>query len=202
MFRVLEPSPDDEGRVGLPDAVGSYRITIPDEACNFEMASDAPPATDGRRVAADATNAHQEVLCVCGSGLKSGRCCELDPTFAAPPETRTQSDVLANSAAKALAGGDAVAAEARSLEALDIAPRCPAALWVLYQVRRRAGHEPAALALLQRLVTVAPNNVEAAHIANLNGPDAGNYFKVTAFGNGDLEVFNSRTGAVKKYLAR
>jgi competence protein ComEC len=45
------------------------------------------------------------------------------------------------------------------------------------------------------------NNVEAAHIANVQGPDAGNYFKVTAFGNGSLEVLNSRTGAVKKYPA-
>ena len=46
------------------------------------------------------------------------------------------------------------------------------------------------------------NNVDAARIANLHGPDAGNYFKVTAYGDGSFEVFNSRTGATKKYPAK
>ena len=46
------------------------------------------------------------------------------------------------------------------------------------------------------------NNVDAARIANIQGPDAGNYFKVTAYRNGALEVFNSRTGATKKYPAK
>jgi Flp pilus assembly protein TadD len=52
-------------------------------------------------------------------------------------------------------------AEAESLDVLDMAPRFPSALWILYQIRRRAGHEQAAQALLQRLVAVAPNNVDA-----------------------------------------
>ena len=72
-----------------------------------------------------------------------------------------RADVLANCAANTFASGNAVLAEAQSLDALDIAPRFPAALWILYQIRRRAGHEQAALVLLQRLVAVAPNNVEA-----------------------------------------
>jgi beta-lactamase superfamily II metal-dependent hydrolase len=46
------------------------------------------------------------------------------------------------------------------------------------------------------------NNVDAARIANVQGPDAGNYFKVTAYGDGALDVFNSRTGATKKYAAK
>ena len=46
------------------------------------------------------------------------------------------------------------------------------------------------------------NNVDAARVANLHGPDAGNYFKVTAFGDGALDVFNSRTGETKKYPAK
>ncbi len=165
MFRVVEPGPDEVRGAGLPGAVGSSWITPPGGACSLEMAlaeCDAPPAANGHLTARGATNAHQAVLCGCGSGLKSGRCCELDPAFAAPPEARAQVDVLANSAVKALASGDVVTAEAQSLDALDIAPRCPAALWILYQIRRRAGDERAAQALLQRLVTVAPNNVEAA----------------------------------------
>lgn len=46
------------------------------------------------------------------------------------------------------------------------------------------------------------NNVEAARIANLQGPDAGNYFKVSADPDGSFEVLNSRTGEVKKYPAK
>jgi tetratricopeptide (TPR) repeat protein len=69
--------------------------------------------------------------------------------------------MLADRAAKALASGDSAAAEVGSLDALDIAPRSSGALWILYQIRRRAGHEDAALALLQRFVAVMPNNVHA-----------------------------------------
>jgi tetratricopeptide (TPR) repeat protein len=122
---------------------------------------DAPPPANGHLIAHGTTNAHQAVLCACGSGLKSSRCCDIDPAFVAPSEARAQVDVLANSAVKALAGGDVVAAEAQSLEVLEIAPRFPTVLWILYQIRRRGGRDRAALALLQRLVTVAPNNVEA-----------------------------------------
>src|SRR5271157_6032765 len=41
------------------------------------------------------------------------------------------------------------------------------------------------------------HNVDGARIANLQGPDTGNYLKVAAFPNGRLEVFNARTGATK-----
>jgi len=43
------------------------------------------------------------------------------------------------------------------------------------------------------------HNVDAARIANLQGPDTGNYLKVTALANGQLDVFNARTGSVKQY---
>lgn len=46
------------------------------------------------------------------------------------------------------------------------------------------------------------HNVAAAFLANLQGPDAGNYLKVTATADGSFEVFNSRTREVKKYAAR
>jgi competence protein ComEC len=48
----------------------------------------------------------------------------------------------------------------------------------------------------------AANNVDAARIANIQGPDAGNYFKVSAYGDGSFDVFNSRTGATKKYAVK
>jgi beta-lactamase superfamily II metal-dependent hydrolase len=46
------------------------------------------------------------------------------------------------------------------------------------------------------------HNVAAPFLANLQGPDAGNYFKVTASADGSFAVFNSRTRETKKYEAR
>jgi competence protein ComEC len=46
------------------------------------------------------------------------------------------------------------------------------------------------------------HNVAAAFLANLSGPDAGNYLKVTASADGSFEVFNSRTRETKKYAAK
>ena len=106
-------------------------------------------------------NTQQSAPCGCGSGLRRCRCCELDPAFVAPVEARERVDVLAHCATRAFAIGDFVAAEARSLEVLDLAPRSPTALWILYQIRRRASQQEVALVLLQRLVTVAPNHVDA-----------------------------------------
>jgi TPR repeat protein/Flp pilus assembly protein TadD len=103
----------------------------------------------------------QDTSCACGSGLRSRRCCDLDPDWLAPAEASEQINLLAGKAAAALAGGNMAAAETLCLNVLDIAPRLPGALWTLYQIRRRAGQEQAATVLLQRLVALAPNNVEA-----------------------------------------
>ena len=46
------------------------------------------------------------------------------------------------------------------------------------------------------------HNVAPEFIANLQGPDAGNYLKLTAWADGSFELFNSRTGATKKYAGR
>jgi competence protein ComEC len=46
------------------------------------------------------------------------------------------------------------------------------------------------------------HNVTAPFIANLQGPDAGNYLKLIASADGSFEVFNSRTQVSKKYGAR
>jgi competence protein ComEC len=47
----------------------------------------------------------------------------------------------------------------------------------------------------------AAHNVAAPFIANLAGPDTGNYLKVTISPGGSFEVFNSRTGTTKHYDA-
>src|SRR6266481_5422882 len=46
------------------------------------------------------------------------------------------------------------------------------------------------------------HNVAAAFLANLQGPDAGNYLKVSATADRSFEVFNSRTHQTKKYEAK
>jgi competence protein ComEC len=45
------------------------------------------------------------------------------------------------------------------------------------------------------------HNVAPEFIANLEGPDSGNYLELTAWPDGNFEVFNSRTQNSKKYLA-
>jgi competence protein ComEC len=46
------------------------------------------------------------------------------------------------------------------------------------------------------------HNVAAPFLANVQGPDTGNYLKVTAASDGSFAVFNSRTRETKKYEAR
>jgi competence protein ComEC len=46
------------------------------------------------------------------------------------------------------------------------------------------------------------HNVAAPFLANLQGPDTGNYLKGTASPDGSFEVFNSRTRETKKYAAK
>lgn len=45
----------------------------------------------------------------------------------------------------------------------------------------------------------AEHNVAEAFIANVSGPDTGNYLKLTAWPDGNFEVFNSRTKQTKHY---
>ncbi len=47
----------------------------------------------------------------------------------------------------------------------------------------------------------AKHNVAPEFIANPQGPDAGNYLELTAWPDGNFEVFNSRTQNTKKYSA-
>ena len=45
----------------------------------------------------------------------------------------------------------------------------------------------------------AAHNSPDSFIANLSGPDTGNYLKLTAWADGNFEVFNSRTKKTKHY---
>ena len=46
------------------------------------------------------------------------------------------------------------------------------------------------------------HNTAPEYIANLQGTDPGNYFKLTAYRNGEFTVLNSRTNEAKTYQAR
>lgn len=48
----------------------------------------------------------------------------------------------------------------------------------------------------------ATHNVASEYIANLDGPDAGNYIELTANSGGSFSVFNSRTGKREEYQAK
>jgi competence protein ComEC len=48
----------------------------------------------------------------------------------------------------------------------------------------------------------AAHNVPAEFIANPDGPDAGNYLKLTASPDGSFEILNSRTGKTKHYAVK
>jgi len=45
------------------------------------------------------------------------------------------------------------------------------------------------------------HNSSEPFVANLAGPDAGNYLKLSVSPDGNLEVFNSRTQTTKQYTA-
>jgi competence protein ComEC len=45
------------------------------------------------------------------------------------------------------------------------------------------------------------HNVKESFIANLAGPDAGNYLKLAVWPDGSFEIFNSRTKATKRYTS-
>lgn len=47
----------------------------------------------------------------------------------------------------------------------------------------------------------AAHNVAPRFIANLEGPDEGHYLELTAWPDGRIEVFNSRTATTKRYPA-
>jgi hypothetical protein len=91
-----------------------------------------------------------------------------------------------------------------------IAPR----IAIMDNGARKGGSTPTFLTLKQTpgLETLwqlhFSNEAGAAHngpednIANLTGPDAANYLKLTVSPNGSFAVFNSRTSATKNYAAR
>lgn len=102
-------------------------------------------------------------LCPCGSGLRTVRCCGLNPAALPPAESTRHLVPLVERAVQAHRQGATETAERLCLDVLEMAPDRPGALSVLYQIRRAQGNASAAEALLRRVVNFDPNNFVATN---------------------------------------
>jgi tetratricopeptide (TPR) repeat protein len=102
-------------------------------------------------------------LCPCGSGLSRPRCCALDLTSLGATQAYRHLAPLEAQALKAQQDGDTETAERLALDVLELAPGRVGALEVLYQIRRAAGPQSAAEALVRRMVALEPNHFWAVN---------------------------------------
>ena len=113
--------------------------------------------------------------------------------------TTSNSPVLLNGIAPRVAIMDNSATKGGAPSSWQTIKKAPGLedLWQLHLIQERN--------LLVRLHTAFSNdsgpvhNVAEPFIANLSGPDAGNYLKLTAWPDGDFEIFNARTQTTKHY---
>ena len=102
-------------------------------------------------------------LCACGSGLRIARCCGLAPGPMSPLEATRHLVPLIERAIQAHRQGATDTAEQLCLEVLELAPDRPGALSVLYEIRKAQGRQPAAEALIRRILHFDPNNFWATN---------------------------------------
>jgi len=102
-------------------------------------------------------------LCACGSGLRLARCCQMDFSVLPPAEASRPLVPIVQGAAERHAQGAVEEAERVCLEVLELAPAQLEALSLLYRIRKAAGQEGAAHALLRRIVQLHPNTLWATH---------------------------------------
>ncbi|MEJ0049565.1 MAG: sulfotransferase [Rhodospirillales bacterium] len=105
--------------------------------------------------------------CHCGSGLTAARCCNLDLATLGASEAHRHLVPLEEQAAQAHRAGDDATAERLALDVLELAPGRPGALAVLYEIRKSQGQATAAVALIQRIVMLEPNNFWATNEVTL-----------------------------------
>jgi tetratricopeptide (TPR) repeat protein len=101
--------------------------------------------------------------CRCGSGLSAGHCCDYDATVRTAPEDIPGLIPLVERAVQAWRGGNRSAAKQLCLEVLERAPDRPGALRVLCEICQSDGRNTAAVALLQRLLALDPNDYWATN---------------------------------------
>jgi tetratricopeptide (TPR) repeat protein len=105
----------------------------------------------------------QPRLCQCGSGLSPTRCCQLNLATLGAPEANRHLVPLEERAVQARRNGAGEAAERLALDVLELAPGRTTALSVLYEIRKAEGKQPAAEALIRRIVALEPNNFWATN---------------------------------------
>src|SRR5258708_18766170 len=101
--------------------------------------------------------------CPCGSGLRLARRCQLRLTLGPPPEASLPLLAIVDAAAEGHSQGAIEEAERSCLEVLGLAPTQLDALSLLYRIRKDAGNQSAADALLRRIVQVHPNTLWATY---------------------------------------
>jgi tetratricopeptide (TPR) repeat protein len=102
-------------------------------------------------------------LCRCGSGLTAARCCDLNIATLGAAEAHRHLVPLEEQATAAHRAGSIEVAERLALDVLELAPGRPAALAVLYEIRKGQGRAAAAEALIRRIVALEPNNFWATN---------------------------------------
>ena len=98
--------------------------------------------------------------CGCGSLLRPGRCCALEPAGLAAVEAEAPLQPLFEQA-DARADTEPERAMALCVDVLELSPGHRAALWLLARLHGQAGNAVASEALLRRLVGLDPNHVGA-----------------------------------------
>ena len=108
-------------------------------------------------------NAPVALLCRCGSGLRTVRCCGLDISALPPADSVRHLVPLVERAIQAQRQGATETATRLCLDVLELAPDRPGALSVLYEIRKAEGKHAAAEALIRRIVALDPNNFIATN---------------------------------------
>ena len=106
-------------------------------------------------------------LCACESGLTAERCCVLDLSRLNASDAQRHLQPLEERAAQARTEGATDEAERLALDVLELAPGRVPALTVLYELRKSQGRSKAAVALIRRIVALAPNNFWATNEATV-----------------------------------
>ncbi len=107
------------------------------------------------------------VLCSCGSGLRTSRCCALDLGDLPAAAALALLDDKAGEATRLYNEKKRIEAESLVLKLLDLAPAHRVALRVLFEIRRHGNNGKAAEALARRLSSLPTENAATATAAHL-----------------------------------
>lgn len=102
-----------------------------------------------------------KLFCDCESGLPASRCCKLDLSTLLAGEAVRHLAPLIEQALQSEREGESATAAQLTLDVLALAPSQPDMLWLLARLRRSQGRIRATEALLQRLVELHPNHLNA-----------------------------------------